>query len=214
MIEYVIPNSERWLDLTDLPFERWVDIKNYEGLYKVSDYGRVKRLVFRNRQTTFLREKILHQSKDKDGYLCVALYKNGKGKITRVHQLVGKYFVDNPENKPIYNHLKPVTKDYCNNYYTNLVPSTYSENVLYAYELGTKPKKNQFLGIKGKCSPFSKKVKQCDLQGNVIKKWDCIMDIERELHYNHSCISAACRNARRMKTYKGFIWKYDNKEGE
>lgn len=213
-MEYIIPNSKRWLDLTDLPNERWVDIENYKGLYKISDYGRIKSLRFRNRQTCFNREKILKQNKDKDGYLCIGLNKNNKCKTVRVHQLVGKYFVDNPENKPIFNHLQPVTKDYCNNHYTNLVPSTYSENVLYAYQLGTKPKKNQFLGVKGKNSPFSKKVIQYDLNENIIKKWDCISDIERELQYNHSCISAACKNSRGLKTYKGFIWKYNNEKGE
>ena len=73
-------------------------------IYRTKPWNRKKRYQTRwkSRQTIFPREKILHQSKDKDGYLCVALYKNGKGKTIRVHQLVGKYFVDNPENKPIY----------------------------------------------------------------------------------------------------------------
>lgn len=214
IVNYIEPNSERWLNLEDLPNERWIDIEEYIGLYRLSDYGRVKRLIFRNGNTCKNREKILKQSKDKDGYLQVGLCKNNKSKTFRVHTLVGKYFVDNPENKPIYNHLKPVTKDYCDNHYTNLVPSTYSENIKYAYELGRKPKKNQYKGVYGKNNPFSKKVAQFDLDGNLIKIWDCINDVERELGYSHSLISAACRNARRMKTYKGYKWKYYKEEGE
>ena len=143
----------------------------------------------------------------------IRLSKNNVQKQYRIHQLVGNAFVDNPESKPIFNHLEPVTKDYCNNYYTNLVPSTYSENIKYAYILGTKIKKNQYKGVTGSKNPFSKKVNQYDLNNKLIKKWECIMDIERELGYNHSCISACCKNNRRLKTYKGFIWKY-NKERE
>lgn len=214
IVNYIEPNSERWLSLEDLPNERWKDIKDFEGLYKISDYGRVKSLIFRNKNSCVKREKILKQSKDKDGYLQVRLCKNNTPKGFRVHNLVGKAFISNPENKPIYNHLKPVTKEYCNNHYTNLKPATYSENVKYAYDLGTKPKKNQYKGVYGKDNPFSKKVIQLDLNENIIRIWDCINDVERELGYNHSLISAACRNARRMKTYKGYKWKYYKKEGE
>lgn len=208
---YVVPNSIRWLDPLDLPDERWKDIDSYEGLYQISDYGRVKRLMFINRQSKKYQPRILKQHRDRDGYLQVTLCKNNKLKTIKVHKLVGKYFVDNPENKPIYNHIKPVTESYCNNHYTNLEPSTYSENVKYAYELGRKPKKNQYKGVIGARNPFSKKVNQYDLNGNLIKEWDCIMDIERKLGYNHSTISAACGNKNRLKTYKGFIWKYNNK---
>lgn len=136
------------------------------------------------------------------------LSKNNKVKQVRVHQIVGKHFVSNPENKPIYNHIEPVTKEHCNNHYTNLEPATYSENVLYAYNTGRKPKKNQFKGMTGIKSPFSKKVNQRDLNGKLVKEWDSMMDVERELGYSHSMISKACRHKDRLKTYKGFVWEY------
>lgn len=41
---WVEPNSEKWLSLEDLPNEEWKDIKDFEGLYHISNYGRVKRL--------------------------------------------------------------------------------------------------------------------------------------------------------------------------
>ena len=210
---YVGPDCIRWLNVLDLENERWKDIKGYENLYQVSDYGRVKRLTFINRQAKKYQPRILKQTRDKDGYLQVTLCKNNKSKTIKVHKLVGEYFVDNPENKPIYNHIEPVTDSYCNNHYTNLEPSTYSENIKYAYDLGRKPKKNQYKGVIGAKNPFSKKVNQYDLDGTLIKKWNCVNDIERKLGYNHSMISAACRNKRRLKTYKGFVWKY-NKESE
>lgn len=163
---------------------------------------------FTNRYTNKHREKILKQQKDKNGYLFVRLSKGNNKKQVKVHQLVGKYFVDNPENKPIFNHIEPVNIDYCNNYYANLEPATYSENILYAYNIGRKPKKNQFKNMIGVKSPFSKKVNQYDLNGNKVKEWDSMMDIERELGYNHSMISRACRKEKRLKTYKGFVWEY------
>ena len=44
MFEQVEVNSERWLDLADLKNEIWTDIKEYEGKYKISNYGRIKSL--------------------------------------------------------------------------------------------------------------------------------------------------------------------------
>lgn len=66
------------------------------------------------------------------------LCKNSKGRSIFVHRLVGDMFLHNPDNKPIYNHLIPVTKNYCNNNVDNLEPATYSENNKYPYIIGTK----------------------------------------------------------------------------
>ena len=63
------PNSERWLDLRDLPNEEWKDIKNFEGLYQISNYGRVKSL---KRTTT--KEHIMKISYTKRGYCRINLY--------------------------------------------------------------------------------------------------------------------------------------------
>ena len=54
--------------------------------------------------------------------------------------------------------------------------------------------------------PHSKKIIQYDKQWNLIKIWDCIMDVERELKINHSDISRCCRG--KLKTTGGFIWRY------
>lgn len=207
MFEDVEPNSERWFNLENLLNEIWKDIKNYEDLYQVSNYGRVKRLERFVDKTHHYFTKIMKMSKDKDGYYFVSFYKNGKSKQQRVHNLVGQAFVDNPENKPIYNHLKPVTKEYCNNHYTNLVPSTYSENILYAYKIGRKIAYPSMKGIFGKDNPNSIKINQYDLTGNFIKTWDCINDIERELGYLHGNIISCCK--KRYKQAYGYVWRYE-----
>lgn len=196
--------NERYFRLDDLPNERWKDIIGYEGLYQISDWGRVKSLYRQIDRTHVYNEKILKPSKDKDGYLFVYLCKDGKRKYTRIHQLVGKYFVPNPENKPIFDHIKPVEKDYCNNHYTNLQPVTYSENSKRAYLLGRKVGKNTpKYGID---NPKAKKVIQFDLNMNKIREWEYISLITKELGYLHGSIVSCCKG--RYKQAYGYIWRY------
>lgn len=61
-------------------------------------------------------------------------------------------------------------------------------------------------GIFGVNHPLSKKVIQYDLYGNIIKEWDCLSDIKRDLFYHIGNISSCCSG--NLKTYKGYIWKY------
>ena len=209
----MIINKQRWLSIEDLPNERWKDIDGFVGRYQISDYGRVKSLEKTNRANgRVFPERILKQHSDKDGYLLCRIYKDGDCKTIRVHQLVGKYFVPNVNNEPIFDHIIEVEPGYCNNHYTNLTPISYSDNILKAYKSGRKIRKNQYLNKKGKENPFSKEISQYDMERNIIKVWDCIMDIERALGYNHSRISAHCLNKTKTKEYKGFIWEYKSKK--
>lgn len=205
-MEYVEPNSERYLSLDDLPNEHWKDIKNYEGLYQVSDYGRVKSLDRFFDKTHHYLTKILSPAKDKNGYLKVQLCKNKKCKMFFVHRLVGDAFIFNPENKPLYNHLKVVTKDYCNNNVDNLVPATNSENQKYAYAIGTKKPNPNMKGIIGINNPCSRKVAQYSLDNKLIKIWDCFNDVTRELGFLHGNLVSCCKG--RYKQAYGYVWKY------
>src|SRR5690554_5553856 len=77
--------------------EVWKDIKGYEGLYQVSDLGRVKSLerkVKRLKSTISVREKILKPAPNSSGYLTVSLWKNNKGKTFRIHYLVAIAFLN------------------------------------------------------------------------------------------------------------------------
>ena len=103
--------------------EIWKPIKGYEGLYEVSNFGRIKSLKFG-------KERILKGSKDKYGYLQVVLSKNNKSKTFKVHRLVSEAFIPNPDNLPQVNHkdenpsnnnvnnLEWCDKTYNNNYGT------------------------------------------------------------------------------------------------
>lgn len=96
--------------------ENWKDIEGYEGLYQVSNLGRVKRV------TT---GRVLKGCKDKDGYLRVDLCKNGKHKTHKIHRIVAQAFIPNPEHKPEVNHID---ENKTNNMVSNLEWSTRKEN--------------------------------------------------------------------------------------
>lgn len=203
-MEFVKPNSEQWLNLDDLPNERWKDIEGYEGLYQVSDYGRVKSLYKKIDKTHVYKCRILKQSSDKDGYLSCTLCKNNVHNNIRVHTLVGKHFVPNPDNKPIFDHLDEVEKDYCNNHYLNLSPATYSENTKRAYRRGRKVNKPH--SKKGADSPCSRKVVQFSLDMEFIKTWDSIGDVCREYNFSHGNIVSCCKG--NYKQAYNYIWRY------
>lgn len=86
--------------------EEWKDIANFEGLYQVSNLGRVKSLP--KVGSGGHNGITLSQSKDKDGYLLVYLYANRKKVACKVHRLVAKAFIPNPNNFPQVNHKDEV----------------------------------------------------------------------------------------------------------
>lgn len=113
------------LDLENIEGEIWLPIEGYDGLYQVSSYGRVKSLRGRYGNP---REKILRQGKLKNGYLQVALCKEGKLKHYLVHRLVATAFIQNPNGYRCVNH-----KDECktNNCADNLEWCTQKYNLNY-----------------------------------------------------------------------------------
>ncbi|RXM57212.1 NUMOD4 domain-containing protein [Clostridium tetani] len=104
--------------------EIWEDIEGYEGLYQVSNLGRVKSLNYKNRGI----EKLLKQFEDSKGYLKVGLSKNKKSKHLFVHRLVAKAFIPNLNNYPIINHKD---ENPLNNSINNLEWCTYKYNNNY-----------------------------------------------------------------------------------
>lgn len=111
--------------------EIWKFILGYEGIYQVSNYGRVRSVA-----NEFSRkEKILSLQKNEKGYLCVCLKKLGIGKRFKVHRLVAEAFIPNPENKPEVNHIgkKPNKQD---NRVWKIEWSTKEENNKHAIESG------------------------------------------------------------------------------
>ena len=108
--------------------EIWKDIEGYEGIYQVSNIGRVKRLKGFCRK----EEKIISFYLNK-GYRAVNLYRNNKLKAMPIHRLVALSFIENTHNKPQVNHIDGVK---INNCVENLEWNTRSENIKHAYEIG------------------------------------------------------------------------------
>lgn len=118
--------------------EIWKDIENYEGLYQVSNFGRVKslpRLVKNNGGEYFYKGRILNAGIDSGGYSLVVLSKNDKNKSFRVHRLVASAFIKNPNLHNVVNHIDG---NKSNNFYLNLEWTTSSENNAHAYKIGLK----------------------------------------------------------------------------
>lgn len=103
--------------------EIWKDIKGYEGLYQVSNLGRVKSL----KVSKIKSERIRKSYQQSSGYISIVLCKNGKAVNHKVHRLVASAFIDNPNNLPEINHKD---ENKANNKVDNLewCDSSYNKN--------------------------------------------------------------------------------------
>lgn len=103
--------------------EIWKDCKGYEGLYQVSDLGRI---------WSVKRQCYLKGSYDKDGYIKLTLIaKNGKIKYERAHRLIALSFIENPNSYTVVNHINGIKDD---NRATNLEWTDVKENTKHAYD--------------------------------------------------------------------------------
>lgn len=98
--------------------EEWRDVKGFEGLYQVSNLGRVKGL----KSGVILSTK----RKDGNGYPQSSLWKDGKATPIDNHILVARAFLQNPDNKPCIDHINGNKED---NRVENLRFVTYKENM-------------------------------------------------------------------------------------
>ena len=174
--------------------EIWKDIKDYEGLYQVSNWGEVKSMNYNHSG----KEKILKPGTYKSGYLYVVLYKNNKRKHFSIHRLVAEAFLEIPEDIKQYIgtvYLQVNHKD--ENKQNNNVENLEFCDIKYNSNFGTR---NERIAAK-----ISKIVLQYDLEGNFIKEWKSTMECDRN-GFSHGHVAACCRGE--LKKYKGFIFKY------
>lgn len=147
--------------------ELWKPIKNYEGLYEISNLGNVKALNFHREK----KEKLLKPKIDKYGYLCVRLSKNGKLKDFSIHRLVANAFIG--ESDLTVNHKD---KNKQNNNIKNLEYMTNKDNVRYSQ--ATKIKATNIKTKKILYFNSQKEVNDYGFQqGNV---WKCLHGINKQ----------------------------------
>lgn len=117
--------------------EIWKDIEGYEGLYQISNLGRVKSLKRICQSAVGGRtvpEIVRKPRYNKDGYMYVNLHKDGVRKSKKIHRMVAEAFIPNPENKPEVNHII----DKRHNDWESLEWVTKSENEKHAHAIGKK----------------------------------------------------------------------------
>lgn len=168
--------------------ENWKEIEGYTD-YMVSNLGRVKSL-------KFSKEKILKSSKLNNGYLFVNLCKDGKYKPYLIHRLVAQAFLPNPDNLPQVNHRNENKTDnrvenleYCNSQYNNNY-GTRNERVIKSLSIP---------------------ILQFNLDGELVRKWNSITQVERELGFDKGNISRSCKQQYGFKSAYGYKWCYHYK---
>ena len=164
--------------------EIWKTMKEHQD-YEISNLGRVK-----NKKTGKIRKTTINNK----GYEQIIVYINKKAKTYYIHRLVANNFVNNPNNLKEVNHINENKLDnradnleWCSGEY-NLHFGTRIQRILKTKE------------------PTFKKIKQKDLEGNTIKVWKNIIEIQKKTNFNKQSIHYCCSG--RYKTSNGYIWEY------
>lgn len=172
--------------------EIWKDIKDYEGIYQVSDKGNVRRIkTLRSKceiETYMLKPHLCKSN----GYLMVTLSKNCKIIHKYIHRLVAQTFLPNPNNYPCINH-KDETRT--NNNIENLEWCTYKYNANY----GTSQQRHS---LQSKNKGRSAVVEQRNKNGDLIKVFPSLAEVTRLLGFDSAHISHCIKTNKLAYGYK------------
>jgi len=167
--------------------EEWRDAIGYEGLYQISNLGRVKSLCRSIRKPN---GGLMSLTGDDWGYLRVRFQKNGKRYTEKVHRLVAKAFIPNPEDKLQVNHKNGVKTD---NTVDNLEWVNNRENALHRRD------------VLGKIGGYEKKPVLCIETGVIYRS---AAEAAEAISGNANCIASVAANGKYRHTHKGLHWEY------
>lgn len=142
-----------------------------------------------NKKNNYIKKTFISNS----GYERVSLWLNGKNKKFSIHRLVAIKYLENPFN---YNYINHKDGNKLNNNVDNLEWCSASENMKHAYN-------NNLLKLK------TKRIIQFTKDMKIIKIWDSINEVERELKINHANIITVCKQNTNRKYAGGYIWRYE-----
>ena len=170
----------------------------YEGLYKVSNLGRILSLNYKRTGKAKLRNPV----KMPNGYLQVGLSKNKKTKTCYVHRLIVETFLPTPENLPEVNHKD---EDKTNNFvFLNEDGSVDKEKSNLEW-CDRKYNNNYGTRTERFIKTMSKKVLQFSKTGEFIREWESTRECGRN-GFDSSAVARCCRGER--KTHNGFRFMY------
>ena len=163
--------------------EIWKDVVGYEGLYKVSNTGKIYSI----KNDRILKQQIVR------GYCKATLCRDGKQKQIGVHRVVAMAFIPNPNNLPQVNHID---ENQLNNHVENLEWCDCKYNINFGTAIQRR-RENY---------PTRREIDQYDKHGNLMRTWFGLGDIQIKTGYNAGAICECCNGKRDY--YKNSVWRY------
>ena len=184
------------LSIESLPNEEWRDVVGYEGLYQVSNLGRVRSVdkiikTGRGYVSRLVKGKMKKIKVHSNGYLEVNLSSNGKAKTYKIHRLVSMAFIPNPRHFKEVNHKD---EDKTNNNVDNLEWCSSKYNANY----GNRNKKSSLAR--------SKSIIQYTLYGVMIAEYNSLTNAGLSVNGNAQGVFSCARGY--INQYQGYIWRY------
>ena len=178
--------------------EIWKDVKGYEGLYKISNYGDV---------WSERKQGLLKKGKCGREYYRVVLTKNKEKKYFDVHRLVATHFVDNPFEKPCVNHID---ENKTNNHVSNLEWCTHKENSNHGTAIKRREETMKHSSkweryIERKKKETSKPIIGISIDNGELMEFSSLSEANRNGYHKGNIW--ACINGR-LSTHRGHRWFY------
>lgn len=188
--------NEEFIESISQEGEEWKDVPQYEGFYKVSSFGRLislnRTITRKNGVKQTLSPNIVRSNDGSSGYNYVSLCKNGHKWKTPIHRVIALTFLENPENKPVIDHIDGNKQ---NNKLSNLRWATYSENMSNPVTL----EKNHLTWCQRSRSVVQLK------DGKLIKIYQYLNETKR-FGFVPNCVRTVCNHE--YSQHKGYQWMY------